>query len=78
MAAWFLPLLLLVASPDAAPVPIGPGKIEVEVGGRKFDVFTYKPRGYKDGPLIVVFHGMNRNADTYRDNGIGMGDKFVR
>src|SRR5262245_51532145 len=70
----FLPLVLLAAEP--APVPAGTGQIEVEVGGQKLDVFTYKPKNYKDGPLIVVFHGMLRNADTYRDHGKSMGDRF--
>jgi poly(3-hydroxybutyrate) depolymerase len=76
MTGWLLPLVLLVAEPTPAPLPAGAGKIEVETGGHKLEVFAYKPKDYKDGPLIVVFHGMLRNADTYRDNGRGMGDRF--
>ncbi len=57
-------------------LPAGDGKIEVDVGAHKLDAFTYRPEKYKDGPLIVVFHGMLRNADTYRDNAKGLGDRF--
>jgi poly(3-hydroxybutyrate) depolymerase len=74
MTGCLLPFVLLLADP--VPLPDGAGKVEVEAGGHKLEVFTYKPKGYKDGPLIVVFHGMLRNAETYRDNARGMGDRF--
>ncbi|MEW6304917.1 MAG: hypothetical protein AB1705_15695 [Verrucomicrobiota bacterium] len=62
---------------ETKPIPAGAAQIEVEVNGLKLDAFTYRPANYKDGPLIVVFHGMNRNADDYRDNAKGMGDRFA-
>lgn len=76
MARWLVLCLFLVVRPAAAQIPVGDGKIEVEVGGHKLEVFTYKPNEYKDGPLLIVFHGMLRNADTYRDNARGMADRF--
>lgn len=76
MLSWLMPLLMLVGFPVAPAIPSGSDQIEVEVGTRKIEVLTYKPKSYKDGPLIVVFHGMLRNADTYRDHGIAMGDRF--
>lgn len=60
----------------AASFPDGYGKLEITVRGVKLDVFTYKPATYQDGPLIVVFHGIQRNADTYRDNAKVLGDRF--
>lgn len=34
-------------------------------------IFTYRSSSWQDGkPVIVVFHGLNRNADTYRDGWI--------
>lgn len=60
----------------AEAIPVGASQTEMTAGGRPIRVFTYKPAAYRDGPLIVVFHGMNRNADTYRDNARGMGDRF--
>ncbi len=59
-----------------APIPAGSSKIVVDVGSYKLDVFTYRPKNFKDGPLIVIFHGTNRNADEYRDFGIGMAERF--
>jgi hypothetical protein len=64
------------SQPQPASILVGSGKIVVEIGDRKLDVFTYKPANYKDGPLVVIFHGTNRNADEYRDFGKGMADRF--
>ena len=72
--AWHV--LLMAASPSwAEPIPEGSSKIEVDFGTRKIDVFTYKPKGFTDGPLIVIYHGTNRNADEYRDFGKGLADR---
>src|SRR5947208_10988772 len=68
-------LLLLLSQPAQQGIPAGEGQIQVEVGKVTFDVFTYKPANYKDGPLIVVFHGVLRNADTYRDNTKKLADR---
>lgn len=70
-----LALLLFVPVQTPTTIPAGIGKSEIQVGGHALELFTYRPKEYKDGPLIVVFHGMLRNADTYRDNAIGMGDR---
>ena len=48
-------------------LPHGTDKVTVQAGGRELTVFTYKTDGYKDGPLVLVFHGTNRNAEEYRD-----------
>lgn len=48
-------------------LPDGADKVTVKSGGRELTVFTYKPANYKDGPLVLVFHGTNRNAEEYRD-----------
>ncbi|HYV34966.1 MAG TPA: hypothetical protein VE988_04625 [Gemmataceae bacterium] len=69
-------VLALPQSQPTTPIPVGSSKIVVDVGSRKLDVFTYKPAKYKDGPLIVIFHGTNRNADEYRDFGKGMAERF--
>src|SRR4051794_33410924 len=70
---------ILVAAALLGPAPTGipPGsaKLEVEVAGRRLNVFTYKPEGYRGGPLVVVFHGLARNADEYRDFARGLADR---
>ncbi len=58
------------------PIPTGRAKQELEINGIKFDIFTYKPKNYQDGPLFMMFHGVRRNADVYRDNSIEMADRF--
>lgn len=71
----FIPLLsICLALQNAASLPAGDGSTEIEVGSTKLQVFTYKPAKYSQGPLIVVFHGVLRNADTYRDSARKLGD----
>lgn len=60
----------------AAPLPKGPGKIEVPNGTEPITVFTYKPPTYRNGPLLVVFHGVGRNAEEYRNFAITMAERF--
>jgi hypothetical protein len=83
MTRWRLALLFILLpvgrgfADDAPPtIPVGSGQIEVRLGDAKLDVFTYKPADYdaKNGPLMIVFHGVLRNADTYRDNGKPLAD----
>ncbi len=75
LLAWIATTLLANAA-SSATFPDGSGQLVVEARGVKLDVFTYKPAAYQDGPLIVVFHGIQRNADTYRDHAKTLGDRF--
>jgi len=65
---------LILNSPD--PIPVGKATVEVQFGEIPLKLFTYKPRDYSNGPLIMVFHGVLRNASEYRDDSIEMGDRF--
>jgi poly(3-hydroxybutyrate) depolymerase len=60
----------------AGPVPGGRGRVEVPLNGAPLTLFTYKPTNYKDGPLLIVFHGVVRNAENYRDFAIPIADRF--
>jgi hypothetical protein len=62
----FLALLHAPARP-AAGIPTGTGEQTVTVRDTVITVFTYKPEKYAAGPLVLVFHGTNRNASEYRD-----------
>jgi len=44
--------------------------------GETLEVFTYKPANYAGGPLLVVFHGVGRNAEEYRDFAIPLAEKY--
>jgi len=60
----------------AATIPAGSATVHVTVGGHPLELFTYKPANYAGGPLLLVFHGVLRNGDEYRDHAKGMGDRF--
>jgi pimeloyl-ACP methyl ester carboxylesterase len=60
----------------AEPLPMGPGRVECPNGNEPFTLFTYKPPTYRDGPLLVVCHGVGRNAEDYRNFAITMAERF--
>lgn len=70
----FLTAALLFAEPEA--IPVGKSEIQVTVRETPLTVYTYKPETYRAGPMIMVFHGVLRNAEEYRDHAVGMGDRF--
>lgn len=44
--------------------------------GKTMPVWTYRPKGFTpDTPVLFVMHGVNRNADDYRDNWIALADE---
>jgi pimeloyl-ACP methyl ester carboxylesterase len=77
MRLLFLTILLLVEPCTATePLPVGKSKLTMSVGDKPLDIYTYKPSSYRDGPLLVVMHGVNRNADGYRDNAVVLADQL--
>jgi poly(3-hydroxybutyrate) depolymerase len=60
----------------AAPLPSGRGQIEITYAGAPVALYTYKPAGYNNGPLLVVFHGVMRNADQYLEFAIPIADRL--
>ncbi len=75
----FLLSLLLFATPGLAlaqgvRVPPGSGVIEVPGAGpdgSAMTVWTYRPAGLEpEDRIVLVMHGVLRNADVYRDNWI--------
>lgn len=73
MHALFLSCLLFNA-PEV--VPAGKSTIEVKFNDVTLKLFTYKPAQFRDGPMLMVFHGVLRNAEEYRDHAVPMGDRF--
>jgi poly(3-hydroxybutyrate) depolymerase len=68
--------LLAIRRATAAPLPIGFGKIVAGSGTNAITVFTYKPTSYSNGPLVLVFHGMLRNAEEYCHNAVPLAERF--
>ncbi len=74
MTQAFVLWLAMVGEPG---IPRGAGAIEITVGPHRtpIEVLSYKPTAYRDGPLILVIHGILRNADQYRDHARDLGDR---
>lgn len=51
----------------AAPLPDGADKQTIRLQDMSLTVFTYRPHGCREPSLVVVLHGLSRNADGYRD-----------
>src|SRR5258708_7165564 len=60
----------------AAPMPAGAGVQDITTTGGVIKVFTYRPSFYKGGPLVLVFHGVGRNAEDYRNFAIAVAERF--
>ncbi len=72
-----LALLLLGLLPSAAqPLPAGTSQFEFSAGEKTLEVATYRPASYTNGPLLIVIHGMNRNAGDYRNNAMTLSDRL--
>lgn len=50
----------------AQPLPSGSGQQEIKFRGGPLKVFTYRPN-CREPSLLIVLHGVDRNADDYRD-----------
>lgn len=60
----------------AAPLPTGAAKVEMPNGSEPLTIYTYKPANYRGGPLVIVFHGVQRNAEDYRNHAIAIAERF--
>lgn len=79
LSQWrYIGLVVLLTSTVgwAEPIAAGRGSVEFVYRGAPLTLFTYKPANYTDGPLLVVFHGVVRNAENYRDFAVTMADRF--
>ncbi len=71
------PLLLSTFLPaQDLRIPAGKSRLDVDVLGKELELYCYKPANYAGSRLIVVMHGVNRNADEYRDHACEMADRF--
>jgi len=73
-------LILLIAAPPASlradPIPPGPAQQDVELGTIVLPVYTYRPANCSEPSVLLVFHGVSRNADGYRDHARSLGDRL--
>jgi hypothetical protein len=66
-----------VVTGDTDVIPPGAAKLAMDLGGRTVNLYTYKPASYRNGPMLMVFHGVDRNAEEYRDDARGLGDRHA-
>jgi dienelactone hydrolase len=54
----------------------GKSLVTLTVREQPIEVYCYKPTSFKGKRLIIVMHGINRNADEYRDHAVSMAERF--
>lgn len=69
-------LSLGLGATSAQPLAAGSGRITLKNEGEPIEIFTYKPSTYTGGPIVVVVHGSDRNAEDYRNYAIPIADRF--
>ncbi len=60
----------------AAPFPAGSAKSTLDVDGVALEVYSYKPATYERDPVLLVLHGLDRNAPGYRDYAKPLADRY--
>lgn len=80
---WTQGVLAVVASAVLGAHPAIAAKIEADAGEQTatlgdtpLDVFTYRPANCTPSAFLVVFHGVDRNADAYRDAARPLADRL--
>ena len=66
----------LLGCPPALAAPIATGRQVIDINGAPMMVFTYRPGECSDPALLMVFHGVARNARTYRDDARAIADRL--
>lgn len=59
-----------------ASVSAGAARQAVDLEGFSLEVFTYQPVGCTVSATLLVFHGLDRNAEAYRDYAIPLGQRL--
>ena len=67
--------LATIGSASAAKIEIGAGEQTVSLDV-PLDIYTYRPADCVPSGFLIVFHGVDRNADTYRDDAKPLADKL--
>jgi dienelactone hydrolase len=74
---WMFLILVFVAQlGHAASIAAGNQVQNVTLDDKEFKVYTYRPVDCSPKAFLMVFHGTNRNADTYRDVARPLADKL--
>ncbi len=71
-------LAACAAQPRSAEgaIPLSSSEQVATVDGQSFKVFAIRPAGFEIAGILVVFHGVDRNADTYRDDAVPVAQRY--
>ena len=58
------------------PIPAGKSECAFKLDGTPVEVFSFRPASFTAGPLLLVLHGMDRNATDYRDRAVALAEKY--
>lgn len=72
----FALLSLSSAVAAAQDIPVGTSRLVFPNRGESITLHAYRPPTYAGGPLILVFHGVKRNAEDYRNFAITLAERF--
>ena len=67
---------LIAGTASAETIAQGNGEASVMLGDKKLNIFTYRPTTCEPRRLLVVFHGLNRDAGPYRDHARTLADRL--
>jgi pimeloyl-ACP methyl ester carboxylesterase len=71
-------LFLLMLGPallaSAKLIRAGLGHQTIDLGGVPLEIFTYRPKSCTPSSLLLVLHGLHRNAESYRDDARPLAD----
>jgi poly(3-hydroxybutyrate) depolymerase len=68
-------LVLFAVAAAAAPIAPDSGEQTADLAGTDIVISTYRPSKCVDPSLLLVFHGVTRNAAGYRDSARGLADR---
>ncbi len=57
-------------------IPPGLGQQLANLGETPVTVFTYRPDGCTPSTILLVFHGLERNAARYRDDAVPLAQRY--
>ncbi len=75
---WWLVLAMAatILATQGPGLASGTGQQTAELAGVPLQVFTWRPDGCAISGVLLVFHGLARNAQGYRDDAIPLGRHF--
>jgi alpha-beta hydrolase superfamily lysophospholipase len=68
--------VLIAGTASGQTIPPGKGELSATLAATTLNVFTYRPANCTPRQLLVVFHGLGRDAGPYRDHARTLADRL--